>query len=266
VLFRGILGRLSVLVGVVLGYLVAALSHDVHFSGVRDAAWVGLPDFTAPRLNLSVLAMFVPVVLVLIAENVGHVKAVASMTGRPLDSVLGRAFIGDGLATVLAGAGGGSGTTTYAENIGVMAATRVYSTAAYWVAGGVAILLGLSPKFGALVFTIPPGVLGGATVALYGLIGVLGARIWVVNRVDFANPANLMTAAVALVIGIADLTWKIGSLTFTGIAIGTVAAIVIYQVMVQIGKRTGTIPAPSPDPTPDRPGEHQPVVEAGHVP
>ena len=145
-----------------------------------------------------------PVVFVLIAENAGHVKAVAAMTDRNLDREMGRAFVGDGVATMLAGAGGGSATTTYAENIGVMAATRVYSTAAYLVAGVAAILLGLSPKFGALIQTIPVGVLGGATTVLYGLIAVLGARIWIDARVDFQNPVNLMTAAVALIVGAAD--------------------------------------------------------------
>jgi NCS2 family nucleobase:cation symporter-2 len=241
VVFRGILGRLSILVGVLAGYFAAALQGQLDFTAVRRAAWVGLPDFTAPRFDLSVVALFIPVVLVLIAENVGHVKAVSSMTGKPLDHLMGRAFIGDGVATALAGSGGGSGTTTYAENIGVMAATRVYSTAAYWVAGAVALLLGLSPKFGALINTIPPGVLGGATVVLYGLIGVLGARIWVQARVDFANAANLMTAAVALIIGIADFQWKIGSLLFNGIALGSVAAVVVYHVMRQIGVRRGTV-------------------------
>ncbi|GII21154.1 uracil-xanthine permease family protein [Planosporangium mesophilum] len=241
VVFSGLLGRLSILVGVIAGYLAAAIQGQLDFTAVRKAAWVGLPDFTAPSFDLGVIVLFVPVVLVLIAENVGHVKAVASMTGRPLDHLIGRAFVGDGLATALAGAGGGSGTTTYAENIGVMAATRVYSTAAYWVAGMVALLLGLSPKFGALINTIPPGVLGGATVVLYGLIGVLGARIWVQARVDFTNPANLMTAAVALIIGIADFAWKIGNLMFNGIALGSVAAVVVYHVMRQIGIRRGTV-------------------------
>ncbi|GAA1806291.1 nitrate reductase [Planosporangium flavigriseum] len=253
VAFRGILGRLSILVGVLAGYLTAALQGQLDFTAVRQAAWVGLPDFTAPRFNLGVVVLFVPVVLVLIAENVGHVKAVASMTGRSLDHMLGRTFIGDGVATMVAGAGGGSGTTTYAENIGVMAATRVYSTAVYWVAGVVALLLGLSPKFGALINTIPPGVLGGATVVLYGLIGVLGARIWVQARVDFANPANLMTAAVALIIGIADFSWKIGNLLFNGIALGSVAAIVVYHVMRQIGVRRGTVAAVGTLPEPAQP-------------
>ena len=153
------------------------------------------------------------------------------MTGRNLDDMLGRAYMGDGLATMLAGLGGGSGTTTYAENIGVMAATRVYSTAAYMVAGVTAILLGLCPKFGALIGTIPAGVLGGATTVLYGMIAVLGARIWVEQKVNFREPVNLMTASVALIVGAANYTVHLGDYEFNGIALGSFGAIVMYQLL-----------------------------------
>lgn len=240
VLFRGILGRLAILLGVLVGYLVAVLRGEVDFTNVDAAGWVGLPDFTAPSFDLSLLGLFAPVVFVLVAENVGHVKSVAAMTGRDLDPLLGRALLADGVATTLAGAGGGSGTTTYAENIGVMAATRVYSTAAYWVAAATALLLSLSPKFGALIATIPAGVLGGATTVLYGMIGILGARIWVQNRVNFSDPVNLTTAAVALVIGIANFTWAAGDVSFGGIALGTAAAIGIYHLMRAVARWRGT--------------------------
>ncbi len=231
---RGLAARLSILIGVAVGYLVAALAGQVDLGPVRDAAWVGVPDFFAPEPQWSVLPAFLPVVLVLVAENVGHVRTVAHLTGDPgVNERTGRALLADGLATTLAGAGGGSGTTTYGENIGVMAATRVYSTAAYWVAGLVAVALSLSPKFGALVNTIPAGVLGGVTVALYGLIGVIGVKIWIDNRVDFSRPVNQLTAAVALVIGIGDLTLS-GTIAgrevvLTGIALGTVAALVVFH-------------------------------------
>lgn len=240
VLFRGMIGRLAILLGVLVGYLVATLRGEVDFAAVREAAWVGLPQFTAPAFDLSVLGLFLPVVLVLIAENVGHVKSVAAMTGDDLDPVTGRALIADGLATTLAGLGGGSGTTTYAENIGVMAATRVYSTAAYAVAAACAFGLSLSPKFGALIATVPAGVLGGAATVLYGMIGILGARIWVQNKVDFANPVNLTTAAIALVVGIANFTWVAGELRFEGIALGTAAALVVYHVMNGVARWRGT--------------------------
>ena len=245
VLFRGILGRLSILVGVVVGYVVATLRDEVDFTAVRDAAWFGLPEFVAPTFEPRLLGLFLPVVFVLIAENVGHVKSVAAMTGKDLDPLTGRALLADGLATTLAGFGGGSGTTTYAENIGVMAATKVYSTAAYWVAAATALVLSLSPKFGELINTIPAGVLGGATTVLYGMIGVLGARIWVQNKVDFSNPVNLTTAAVALVVGIANFTWVVGDLAFEGIALGTAAAIGVYHAMRAVARWRGTTQEPA---------------------
>ncbi|MER1996924.1 MAG: solute carrier family 23 protein [Arthrobacter sp.] len=242
VLFKGLIGRLSILVGVLAGYVAAIVQGEVDFSAINDAAWFGLPEFTAPTFHFNVIGLFVPVVLVLVAENIGHVKSVAAMTGRNLDPYTGRALMADGVATMLAGAGGGSGTTTYAENIGVMAASRVYSTAAYWVAGIVAVLLSLFPKFGALIATIPPGVLGGAGVVLYGMIGILGVRIWVDNRVNFSNPINLSVAGVALVVGIANYTWNVGGLTFEGIALGTAATLVIYHGMMAIARWRGTMP------------------------
>ncbi len=178
--------------------------------------------------------------LVLIAENVGHIRGVAQLTDPSVNKLTGRALFADGLATMLAGSFGGSGTTTYGENIGVMAATRVYSTAAYWVAGIFAILLGLSPKVGAVINTIPAGVLGGVTTALYGLIGIIGVKIWLDNKVDFNKPINQFTAATALIIGIADYTINMGAFTFNGIALGTIAAIVIYHVMKAISRWRGT--------------------------
>lgn len=241
VFFRGMLGRLAILLGVLVGYVVAAIRGEVVFDAVKEAAWIGLPTWVTPKVDVDVLALFVPVVIVLIAENIGHLKSVTAMTGRDLNPVTGRALVADGVATSLAGLGGGSGTTTYAENIGVMAATRVYSTAAYWVAAGGALVLAMSPKFGAAIATVPGGVLGGAATLLYGMIGVLGARIWIQNKVDFSNPVNLTTAAVALVVGIANFTWVTGNdLEFSGIALGTAAAIGIYHVMRVIARWRGT--------------------------
>lgn len=244
VLFRGLLGRLSILVGVVVGYLTAVMRGEVDFTPVR-ATWesdglVGLPQFHAPEFHMSLMGLFVPVVLVLVAENIGHVKSVALMTGGNLDPVMGRAIMADGLATVLAGSGGGSGTTTYAENIGVMAATKVYSTAAYWVAAVIALLLSFMPVFGAAVASVPAGVLGGAATVLYGMIGMLGVRIWVENRVDFSNPVNLTTAAVAMIIGIADYTWDAFGIEFAGIALGTAATLIVFHGMRGIARLRGT--------------------------
>jgi uracil-xanthine permease len=246
VLFRGFLGRISIFLGVIVGYVVAAVTGQVDFSAVGAADWVGFPQFHLAAVGdpaaWSLVPMFLPVVLVLIAENVGHVRGVATMTqDRTINRHTGRALLADGVATTLAGGFGGSGTTTYGENIGVMAATRVYSTAAYWVAGIVAILLAFSPKVGAVFNTIPPGVLGGVTTALYGLIGVIGIKIWVDNQVDFSRPVNQYTVAVSFVIAIAGFTMDFGQLSFGAIVLGTVAALAIYHLgnAIARARRTG---------------------------
>lgn len=240
VLFKGIIGRLSILFGVLIGYVAAAIQGEVDYSAIAAADWVGLPQFHTPAFSFTTLGLFIPVVLVLIAENVGHVKSVAAMTGQNLDDITGRALFADGVSTMLAGSGGGSGTTTYAENIGVMAATRVYSTAAYVVAAGFALVLSMLPKFGAVISTIPAGVLGGAATVLYGMIGMLGVRIWVQNKVDFADPVNLNTAAVAMIVAIADYTWSPGGMQFGGIALGSACAIGIYHLMRWMSRLRGT--------------------------
>ena len=234
VLFRGFLGRISIFLGVIVGYVAALLLGEVDFSKMDDAAWIGLPDFQladfASPGTWSVIAMFLPVVLVLIAENVGHVRGVATMTDSSVNQHTGRALIADGAATTIAGFFGGSGTTTYGENIGVMAATRVYSTAAYWVAGIVAIVLSLSPKIGAAIASVPDGVLGGVTTALYGLIGIIGIKIWIDNRVDFSRPVNQYAGAVALVMAIAGFSVQWGDFQLGAIVLATAAALVIYHL------------------------------------
>ena len=242
VLFKGIIGRLSILLGVGIGYITAVIRGEVDFSKIDKAVEtqgiVGLPQFQTPEFHWELAGLFIPVILVLVAENIGHVKSVALMSGKNLDDYSGRALMADGLATTIAGFGGGSGTTTYAENIGVMAATKVYSTAAYWVAAIFAIALSMFPAFGAAIATVPAGVLGGAATVLYGMIGMLGARIWSENRVNFSNQINLTTAAVALIVGIADYTWTFGELSFAGIALGTAATLIIFHLMTFIAKYT----------------------------
>ncbi|WP_345801113.1 solute carrier family 23 protein [Microbacterium sp. AZCO] len=263
VLFRGFLGRISIFLGVAVGYIAAAIAGQIDYSAVEKADWIGWPQFQFPDFvspgTWSVIAMFLPVVLVLIAENVGHVRGVATMTDSSVNQHTGRALIADGVATTVAGFFGGSGTTTYGENIGVMAATRVYSTAAYWVAGAAAILLSLSPKIGAVFNSVPPGVLGGVTTALYGLIGIIGIKIWVDNRVDFSRPVNQYTAAVALVMAIAGFSIQWGDFQLGAIVIAAAAALLIYHLGNAIARwrKTGAddggpIPAVGPlggDPT-----------------
>ena len=234
---RGFIGRISIFLGIVVGYVAALLMGDVNTDGIKAAKWIAAPTFMSPTFNGNAIILFLPVVLVLIAENVGHVKAVAAMTGKNLDGEVGNALLADGLSTTLAGVGGGSGTTTYAENIGVMAATKVYSTAAYWIAGLGAVVLSLCPKFGAILSATPTGALGGAGVALFGMIGLLGARIWIESKVDFSNPINLIICASALIIGISDVSWTSGDFTFSGIINATVLAIVGYRLLHAIEKK-----------------------------
>lgn len=247
---RGMASRLSILFGVIIGWIVAAATGqlaDGATDAINNAAWIGLPTFHRPEFHLSIILATLPVLIVLIAENVGHVKAVSEMTGRNLDDLSGRALIGDGIATTLAGGFGGSGTTTYAENIGVMAATKVFSTAAYWVAAFFAIILAFVPKFGALVLTIPPGVLGGATIMLYGMIGMLGVRIWMENQVDFTHPVNLAAVSVAMIAGIGNLTMTIGSVSLEGIAWGSLIILIGYPVMMWSYNHIGEGAAASKD-------------------
>jgi uracil-xanthine permease len=235
---RGMVQRLLILVGLILASLIYALLTNgfglgapVELAGVMAAPWIGLPQFRVPTFSAPAMLLIAPVAIVLVAENLGHLKAVAAMTGRDMDPHIGRAFLGDGLATMLAGAMGGNGVTTYAENIGVMAATRVYSTAIFVVAALAAILLGFSPKFGALIQAIPLAVMGGVSIVIFGLITIAGARIWVDNRVDFTQPVNLMTAAITLVLGTGDFTLRFGGFTLGGIGTATFSAILLHALL-----------------------------------
>jgi uracil-xanthine permease len=264
VAFKGFISRIAVFLALVFGYVISWLFDRIfgqitapdgagkvsthfrtNFDTIASSQWFGLPPTTgtpgpdgkamvgihAPSFSVAAILLVLPAVIALIAENTGHVKAVAEMTKTDLDPYMGRAIAADGIGTAIASSVGGSPTTTYAENIGVMAATRVYSTAAYYVAAAVAIIFGLSPKFGALVSSVPGGVLGGITVVLYGMIGLLGAKIWKENGVDFGNPINLVPVAAGIVIGIGNVSLKFTeSFTLGGIALGTIVAVVAFHV------------------------------------
>ena len=235
---RGMVQRLLILVGLAIATLIyvllangLGLGKPMDFSGIANAAWVGLPRFTAPEFSGNAMLLIAPVALILVAENLGHLKAVAAMTGRNLDPYIGRAFTADGVATMISGAAGGTGVTTYAENIGVMAATRIYSTAVFVVAALMALVLGFSPKFGALIQAIPLPVMGGVSIVVFGLITIAGARIWVDNKVDFSNPANLLTAAITLILGTGDFTLKFGSFALGGIGTATFGAVLLHALL-----------------------------------
>jgi uracil-xanthine permease len=235
---RGFIQKLLILVGLVISYAVYAvlangmgMGKPIDFPAIANAAWFGLPTMHHPVFNLDAIMLIVPVVIILVGENLGHVKAVTAMTGRNLDPYMGRAFMGDGVATIVSSLFGGTGVTTYGENIGVMAATRVYSTLLFPVAACFAIILGFSPKFGALIRTIPQPILGGTSIVVFGLIAVAGARVWVVNHVDFGNSRNLIVVAVTLILGAGDFTLDLGFFKLGGIGTATFGAIILNAIM-----------------------------------
>ena len=271
---RGFWGRIAIFLSLVIGYVISWLADlalgplqgvdadgnatstpRVDWTAVKEADWFGLPPVTdlatwefgatttnvvglhLPQFSLGAIIVAMPVVIALIAENTGHVKAVAEMTKEDLDPLMGRAIAADGAASMVATVVGAGPTTTYAENIGVMAASRVYSTAAYVVAAIVAILFGFSPVFGAVISATPSAVLGGITVVLYGMIGLLGAKIWKENNVDFGNPLNLIPAAAGIIIGVGDVKVPLGDFELGGIALGTIVTIAVYHLARTIAPR-----------------------------
>ena len=235
---RGMVQRLLILVGLIVASVIYAvlangfgMGKPMDLSGIANAAWIGLPNFSAPVFSANAMLLIAPVAIILVAENLGHIKAVTAMTGKDLDRYMGRAFMGDGVATMVAGSAGGTGVTTYAENIGVMAATKIYSTAIFLIAGIMAVVLGFSPKFGALIQAIPLPVMGGVSIVVFGLIAVAGAKIWVDNKVDFSDNRNLIVAAVTLILGTGDYTLKFGAFALGGIGTATFGAILLYALL-----------------------------------
>ncbi|MBP5993066.1 MAG: pyrimidine utilization transport protein G, partial [Acinetobacter sp.] len=231
---KGLLQRLLLLIGLLAAYFIYYIVSNVmgygtaiNFAPIQQAAWFGLPDFHAPVFSTNAMLIIAPVAFILVAENLGHIKAVSAMTGENLDPHIGKAFVADGVATTLAGGVGAPGMTTYGENIGVMAVTRVYSTIIFAIAGVFAIFLGLSPKFGAIIHTIPTAILTGASIVVFGLITIAGAKIWIENKVDFSQNKNLMVAAVTIILGTGDFALQLGSFNLGGIGTATFAALLL---------------------------------------
>ena len=245
---RGMLRRLLLLIGLVLAYVayfvltnVLGYGKPIDFTPVAQAAWVGLPNFYHPTFDINAMILIAPVAFILIAENLGHIKAVEAMTGQAVSPYMGRAFFADGLCTAMSSSMGGTGVTTYAENIGVMAVTKVYSTTVFVVAGLIAVLLGLSPKFGAIIHTIPAPLLGGASIVVFGLITVAGVKIWLDNHIDFSKNANLIIAAVTVIMGAGDFSLHIGQFNLGGIGTATVVAIVLNLLFSRSEKAKLTV-------------------------
>ena len=231
---RGLMQRLLLLLGLVSSYFIYFIVSNVmgygtaiDFKPIQDAAWFGLPSFHSPTFAMNAILIIAPIALILVAENLGHIKAVGAMTGENLDPQIGKAFFADGVATTLSGGVGAPGMTTYGENIGVTAVTRVYSTVVFVIAGVFAIFLGFSPKFGAVIHTIPTAILTGASIVVFGLITIAGAKIWIENKVDFSKNKNLMVASVTIILGTGDFALQFGDFNLGGIGTATFAALIL---------------------------------------
>lgn len=229
---KGLIQRLLLLLGLVTAYLLYFIFANVFqfgtaidFSSISQASWFGVPQLTAPIFEQHSILVITPIALILVAENLGHIKAVGSMTGENITPQLGKAFFADGIATTISGSLGAPGMTTYGENIGVMAITRVYSSLIFLVAGLFAVFLGFSPKFGAIIHTIPNAILTGASIVVFGLITIAGARIWMENQINFSENKNLMIAAVPIILGTGNLELQFGTFNLGGIGTATFIAI-----------------------------------------
>ena len=234
---RGLIQKLLILVGLGLSYIIYAvltngfgLSTPINFARIGEAAWFGIPNVQTPVFSLSAVTLIAPVVIILIGENLGHIKAVTAMTGRNLDPYMGRAFLGDGLATMVSGSFGGTGVTTYGENIGVMAVTGVYSVQVIAGAAIISVIMAFFGPLSAFIATIPGDVIGGITFLLYGMIGTSGLRILVDKKVDYGKNRNLILTSVVFVAGLSGLTLKLGAISISGMTLAAVVAVVLSLI------------------------------------
>ena len=232
----GIVGTVPVLLAIIVGYLVSLALGLVDFAPVAEAAWVGLPSVSMPVFDPGAIALVAPVAVVVVIEHIGHLLAVGEIVGKDYRSMLPRSLAGDGISTVISGFLGGPPTTTYAENIGVMSVTRVYSTQIFWYAAGFALVVGgFCPKLAALIQSIPSPVMGGVSLLLFGLIASNGLRMLVSNRVDFDVNRNLMIASVVIILGVgmetSGIAIPIGDYTLPGMATSTLVGILMNLVL-----------------------------------
>lgn len=229
VLFRGFFKIIPILIGIVSGYLLAWAMGMAKFKGVSEASFFNLPTFTAPTFEWVAIATIVPASLVVIAEHIGHLIVTGNIVGKDLsrDPGLHRSMLGNGISTIVSGFVGSTPNTTYGENIGVLAITRVYSTFVIGGAAVIAIVLSFLGKFSALVTAIPEAVMGGVSLLLFGVIAASGLRILVESKVDYGKPSNMLLTTVVLVTGLSGVSVKIGDFSLAGMALATVVAIVL---------------------------------------
>ena len=240
---RGFFSIIPILIGVVFGYLMSLALGLVDLKAIHDAAWFALPTFSAPVFNLQAIMMIAPAFLVVLAEHIGHLVVTGNIVGRDLmkEPGLHRSLLGDGISNVLSGLTGATPNTTYGENIGVMAITRVFSV---WVIGGaacIAILISFVGKIGAAIRSIPVPVMGGVCLLLFGVIAAAGIRMILEKKVDYTKPANLILTAVTFVVGVSGAKITLGTVEFKGMALATVVAIVL-GIVVWLGELAGVEP------------------------
>lgn len=238
VVFRKFLKVIPILIAVVAGYGVALLKGMVDFAPVTNAHWFSLPTFTTPVFDINAILIIAPACIVVLAEHIGHLIVTGNITERDLMKTPGlyRSLLGDGISNVISGFTGSTPNTTYGENIGVMAITRVYSV---WVIRGaaiIAILLSCIGKVAATIQTIPSPVMGGITMLLYGIIAVSGIRMLVEQKVDFSKNYNMVLGAITFVIGVSGASIMIGSVQLKGMAFAAVAGVVLSIIFYLLDK------------------------------
>lgn len=229
VLFRGFPKIIHILIGIVVGYGLAYFLGQVDKAAIAAAPWFSMPTVTTPQWNLSAIITIIPVALVVIVEHIGHLLVTSNIVGKDLskDPGLHRSLLGNGISTVLSGFVGSTPNTTYGENIGVMALTKVYSIFVIGGAAIFAILLSFSGKFSAMIAFIPTPVMGGVSLLLFGVIAASGLRIFVEQKVDFSRPTNMLLATIVLVIGLSGATLKMGDVELKGMALATIIGILM---------------------------------------
>ncbi|WP_234966842.1 uracil-xanthine permease family protein, partial [Olsenella urininfantis] len=241
----GIVGTLPILLAIIVGYVASAFFGLVDFTAISEAAWIGLPPVQAPRFDWGAVALIAPVALVVVIEHIGHLLAVGEIVGKDYRALLPRSLAGDGISTVISGFLGGPPTTTYAENIGVMSVTRVYSTQVFWYAAGFALIVGgFCPKLAAFINSIPTPVMGGVSLLLFGLIASNGLRMLVTNRVNFDDNRNLMIASVVIILGVgmetSGIALPLGSYTLPGMAFSALMGIILNLILPRHAVPTDT--------------------------
>jgi uracil permease len=229
VLFRGFLAIIPILIGILAGYAMAYSIGMVDTSAITTAPWLACPTIYKPQINPAAISIILPAALVVIAEHIGHLFVTSNIVGKDLtkDPGLHRSILGNGISTIISGFFGSTPNTTYGENIGVMAITKVYST---WVIGGAAIfaiLLSFIGKLAEAIRSIPQPVMGGVSLLLFGVIAASGIRMLVEAKVDYSNPRNLILTSVVLILGISGVHIQIGSVALQGMGLATIVAILL---------------------------------------